>query len=81
MKFQTELSTWTTTKLRQACTDIIEFKNTAILNDGPVREFAVLIRTELDNAPFDCLSLAQSMIQDEAMKRFAAITEALNINA
>ena len=81
MKFQTELSTWSTTKLRQACSDIIEFKNTAILKDGPVREFSTLIRTELKGQVFDCLSLAQSMIQDEVMKRFVAVTEALKINA
>lgn len=81
MKFQTELSNWSTAKLRKACTDIIEFKNTGILKEGPVREFAEQIRTETSGAAFDSLSLSQSMIQDEAVRRFVAVTEALKINA
>lgn len=81
MKFQTELTTWSTAKLRQACNDLIEFKQTAILKDGPVREFAELIRTETGGAVFDSLSLSQAMIQEEAVRRFVAVTEALKINA
>jgi hypothetical protein len=81
MKFQTELSTWSTAKLRQACNELIEFKQTSILPDGNVREFSELIKTETGGAVFDALSLSQSMIQEEVMKRFVAVTEALKINA
>lgn len=62
MKFQTELSNWSTTKLRQACTDIIEFKGTGILKDGPVREFAEQIRTEQKQAELH-LTLSPSLNQ------------------
>lgn len=81
MRFQSELQNWSTAKLRQACNELIEFKNTGMLADGHVREFAQMIKEDTNEGAFDNLSLAQSMIQDEAIRRFVAVTEALKINA
>ncbi|GIV43854.1 MAG: hypothetical protein KatS3mg035_0977 [Bacteroidia bacterium] len=81
MKFQSELQNWSTSKLRQACNELIAFKNTGMLEDGHVREFAQMIKEDTNGGAFDNLSLAQSMIQDEAIRRFVAVTEALKINA
>lgn len=72
----------TTSDLREACKELQEFHSTAILKEGKVREISKIISDEIgDVAVTSSLSLAESYITLEAMRRFVAITETLNINA
>ena len=72
----------TTSDLREACKELQEFHSTAILKEGKVREISKMISNEIGEvAVTSSLSLAESYITLEAMRRFVAITETLNINA
>lgn len=81
MKHQTEVKTWPNHRLRQACKDIVELRNVGVLPDGPVKEFMDIIKEDLPNEEYSRLSLAQSMIEREAMERYISLTESLKINA
>lgn len=68
--------------LREACKEIQELHETTVLPEGKVREISKMISNEIGHvAVTSSLSLAESFISIEAMKRFIAITETLKINA
>lgn len=72
----------TTADLREACKELQEFHSTGILTDGNVREISEMISDTIGEVSVAShLSLTESYITLEAMRRFVAVTEALNINA
>lgn len=72
----------TNADLREACKELQEFHSTGILSDGKVREVSKMISDAIGGISVAShLSLAESYIKLEAMRRFVVLTETLKINA